>query len=85
MRDRMTAKEIVYEILCTLDRIAIQLDRNGERLKQMMTKDEFNERFDQMLMKLEEILSIVKRLDERRIADLKWLKQHDRTLGEHEV
>ena len=83
MRDRMTAKEIVYEILCTLDRIAIQLDRNDDPSKQMMTKDEFNESYDQMFMKLDQILSIVKRNDERRIADLKWLKQHDRTLEDH--
>lgn len=85
LRDRMTAKEVLHEIQRTLDRIAIQLARNEKLLKQMMTKDEFNEKFDQMFIKSDQLLSILKRLDERRIADMEYLKQRDRTLGEREV
>ena len=81
----MTAKEVLHEIQRTLDRIAIQLARNEKLLKQMMTKDEFNEKFDQMFIKSDQLLSILKRLDERRIADMEYLKQRDRTLGEREV
>ena len=36
--DQMTTKEVLHEVHCALNRLAIQVTRNGER---MITKDEF--------------------------------------------
>ena len=65
-----------------IDRIALQVIENHEQIGEMVTRTEFNERFDELLRGQDKMIEILTRVDEERVATTAWI---DRVEGDVET
>ena len=79
VEERLTAKIDANSV--KIDRIALQVIENRE---QMATKDEVNERFDELLRGQDEMIGIFTRLDEERVATTAWIRRVEGDLSASE-
>ena len=64
--------QVEQRLTAKIDRIAFQVIENRE---QMATKDELNERFDELLRGQDEMIGIFTRVDEERVATTGWIRR----------
>ena len=83
VEERLTAKidQVEQRLTTKVDRIALQVIENRE---QMATKDEVNERFDELLRGQDEMIGIFTRLDEERVATTAWIRRVEGDLSASE-
>src|SRR3989338_115914 len=59
----------------TVDKLTVTALEHGERLDQMVTKTEFNEFRKEQSTANDQIMTILKRIDEERFATIGWLRR----------
>lgn len=65
------------------DRVIKTLIEHGERLGKLVTKDEFNVFKNQVFTAQDEMLTILRRLDEERVFTTAWLNRIEKEVEEH--
>lgn len=65
------------------DRIITKLIEHDEKLNNIVTKDEFQELKEESFQKSDEIISIVKKLDEERIFTIGRIDRIENEVGTH--
>jgi aspartate carbamoyltransferase catalytic subunit len=58
-----------------LDRIALQVVENREQIGEMVTRTEFNKRFDEVMRSLDALMAVFTRVDEERVATTAWIRR----------
>ena len=58
-----------------LDRIASQVTENRERLSKTLTKEEYKKDYNELLRGQDEMMVILTRLDEERVATTGWIRR----------
>jgi seryl-tRNA synthetase len=58
-----------------IDRIVIQVIENSEQIGEMVTRAEFNERFDEVMRSLDALMAVFPRVDEERVATTAWIRR----------
>jgi seryl-tRNA synthetase len=58
-----------------IDRIVIQVIENSEQIGEMVTRTEFNERFDEVMRSLDALMAMFPRVDEERVATTAWIRR----------
>ncbi len=65
------------------DRIITKLAEHDQKLGELVTKTEFHKFKDQVLSTQDEMLTILRRLDEERIFTTAWVKRIEKEVEEH--
>lgn len=65
------------------DKIITKLAEHDGRFNEMVTKDEFNQFKNQTLSIQDEMLTILRRLDEERIFTTAWVQRIEKEVEEH--
>jgi len=65
------------------DKIIQKLLEHDEQLSRVVTKDEFGEFKKETLQNQEEMITILKRLDQERIFTIEWVKRIEKEVEEH--
>ena len=64
----------VERLETSVDRLAIQVSKNTESIGKMVTREEFNERMNQIADGQDRMMVILERLDKERIFTTEWVK-----------
>lgn len=59
----------------TVDKIALEVTKHTDAIKNLVTRDEFNEFRDENLTRLDEMTTILRRLDEERLFTFEMVKR----------
>lgn len=65
------------------DRIIAKLAEHDQKFGDLVTKGEFNQFKERVLSTQDEMLSILRRLDEERIFTTAWVKRIEKEVEEH--
>lgn len=65
------------------DKIIQKLLEHDEQLSRIVTKDEFSDFRKETLQNQEEMITILKRLDQERIFTIEWVKRIEKEVEEH--
>ena len=58
-----------------ISRLIRRVVENGERLDTMLTKEEFDKRFDKLVSSVDGMVVILTRLDQERVATTEWIRR----------
>ena len=58
-----------------IDKVALQVVRNSEAINRMVTKEEFSEFKEEVLLGQDRIITILERLDQERIFTAEWIRR----------
>ena len=73
VEQRLTAK--IDANSAKIDRIVIQVIENSEQIGEMVTRAEFNGRFDEVMRSLDALMAVFPRVDEERVATTAWIRR----------
>jgi SMC interacting uncharacterized protein involved in chromosome segregation len=58
-----------------LDRMALQITENSDELSKMLTREEYKKDYNELLRGQDEMMVILTRLDEERVATTGWIRR----------
>ena len=70
-----TLSEKIEENSKRIDKVAIQVVKNSEAINRMVTKEEFSEFKEEVLLGQDRIITILERLDQERIFTAEWIRR----------
>jgi uncharacterized protein YjgD (DUF1641 family) len=63
-----------------LENVTIQVVKNSEEIKKMVTKQEFSEFRQEILTGQEKMMTILTRLDQERVFTIEWIKRIEKAV-----